>query len=179
MILAVNISACSSSQKNDASPTPTATEAVILEETTEPTPDIIEYANDKVVNQFISDYNAISQSPFTDIKKGNIRTKYFAYSYGYYCELLNSTDTKKIGVTISETNDNADIGVSGMRGIFHDVVITIDSELTDDEIYTFFDELVKNEHMTDSTLGTMNINFVPDLELSNGHSRGHIKIEAQ
>ena len=84
--------------------------------------------------------NSITQNEFTDISKGNIRTKYFAYSYGYYCELLNSNATNKINVTINETNDNADIGVSGMRDIFHDVAVTIDPSLSDEEVYAHFDE---------------------------------------
>ena len=124
--------------------------------------------------------NAITQNEFTDIIKGNIRTKYFAYSYGYYCELLNSNATNKINVTINETNDNADIGVSGIRDIFHDVAVTIAPALSDEEVYAHFDELVSNEYMKEGdVLGSMVILYVPDKELSSGHSRGHIEISAQ
>ena len=184
MILAVNIRACSSSQKNDESPTQTATEAIILEETIEPMPmstptPTPEYAYNKVVNQFIIDYNNVSQSDFTDIKKGNSFVKNFAYSYGYYCELQCNTSTNKIVVIINETADTASLGMNGMRDIFHDVAITINPELTDDEIYAYFDELVQNEHITESEFGTMSIKFKPGIDLSTGRSRGFIKIEAQ
>ncbi len=142
--------------------------------------EVIVYVEDEVVNQFIVDYNAITKSEFTDISRGNIRTKYFAYSYGYYCELLNSNATNKINVTINETNENADVGVSGMRDVFHDVAITIDPSLSDEEVYAHYDELVTNEYMKEGdVLGSMVILYVPDKELSSGHSRGHIEISAQ
>lgn len=178
LMMMTNLAACSGSSEKDA-PAETPTPEPTVEPTPEPTPEAIVYATDKVVNQFITDYNAISQSPFSDIEKGNIRTKFFAYSYTYYCELLHANDTDKMRVSISETNESADVGVAGMRNIFHDVVITIDPELSDDEVFAYFDELVKNEHMTDGAIGTMTINFVPDLELSGGHNRGHITIDAQ
>ena len=64
-------------------------------------------ADDKVVNDFINNYNDISKSPLENIKKGNIKIKYFATSYGYYLELLHANDTDKINVTINQTNENS------------------------------------------------------------------------
>ena len=97
----------------------------------------------------------------------------------FKCELLNSAATNKINVTISETNENADIGVCGMREVFHDVALTIDPSLSDKEVYAHFDELVGNEYIKDDdVLGSMVILYVPDVELSSGHSRGHIEISA-
>lgn len=150
-------------------------------ETEEPTTETeIIYAKDDVVNQFIADYNAKTQSEFTNIEKGNIKTKYFAESYGYYCELLNAADTDKICVKINETNENAEVGVSGMRDVFHDVVTTIDPSLTDEEVYACFDGLVAGEIFSDDVeFEKMTVIFMPDVELSAGHSRGHIEIKAK
>ena len=174
----VIVVACGSTSDNDNISQSSTEENVTTEEAT--TEKSVTYADDEVVNQFITDYNSITQSAFSEISKGNIRTKYFANSYGYYCELLNSNATNKINVTINETNENADLGVAGMRDVFHDVAITIDPSLSDDEVYTYFDELVSSEFMKEGdTLGSMVILYVPDKELSNGHSRGHIEISAQ
>lgn len=152
-------------------------ESRVSEEATEPP---IVFAEDIVVNKFIADYNALTNSQFSNISKGNIRTKYFAYSYGYRCELLNAADTKKICITINETNDNANVGISGMREVFHDVVKTIDLSLTDEEIYKHFDDLIAGETtVSDDVFGTMIITFVPDKELTSGYSRGHIQVAAQ
>lgn len=138
------------------------------------------YAEDDVVNEFIIHYNELSEEDFTDIRKGNIRTKYYAFSYGYYCELLNSNVTNKINVSISQTNDTAEAGVAGMRDIFRDVVKTIDSSLIDDEIYACFDQLIAEGHLKEGVeLGSTTIMFAPDVQLSGGYTRGHISIDAQ
>ena len=185
LFMGFSLIACgASSDDNSSSPSSTDESATkeekTAEETVETTEKPVVYVDDDVVNQFIADYNAITQSKFTDISEGNIRTKYFASSYGYYCELLNSADTNKICVTINETDDNADVGVSGMRDIFHDVAITIDPALADEDIYNHFDDLVSSEYMKEEdVLGTMVILYAPDKELSYGHSRGHIEIEAR
>ena len=132
------------------------------------------YAEDDVVDAFIFSYNEISNSPFSDITEGNIRTKYHAYSYGYYCDLLNSNATNKIDVTINETDDNADDGVAGMREIFHDVMKAIDPSLADDDIYDYFDTMVTDKQ-SKGTLSTAEISFSPDVD----YQRGHITISAQ
>lgn len=137
------------------------------------------FADDKVVNDFINNYNDISNSPLENIKKGNIKIKYFATSYGYYLELLHANDTDKINVTINQTNENSSSGVAGMKEVFHDIVKSIETSLSDDEVNNYFDNLVLNETITDSTLGSLKINYVPDKELSYGNSRGHIKVIAQ
>ena len=137
------------------------------------------FADDKVVNDFINNYNDISNSPLENIKKGNIKIKYFATSYGYYLELLHANDTDKINVTINQTNENSSSGVAGMKEVFHDIVKSIESSLSDDDINNFFDKLISNEIKTGSNLGTLKIDYIPDKELSNGHSRGHIKVIAQ
>ena len=137
------------------------------------------FADDKVVNDFINNYNDISNSPLENIKKGNIKIKYFASSYGYYLEFLHANDTDKLNVTINQTNENSESGVAGLKEVFHDIVKSIESSLSDDEIDNYFDNLMSNEIKTSSNLGTLKIEYIPDKELSNGYSRGHIKVIAQ
>ncbi|WP_293964415.1 hypothetical protein, partial [Streptococcus sp.] len=137
------------------------------------------YVDDRIINEFINSYNQNSNSPLENIKKGNIKIKYFASSYGYYLELLHANDTDKINVTINQTNENGESGVAGMKEVFHDIVKSIESSLSDDEINNYFDNLMSNEIKTGSNLGTLKIEYIPDKELSNGHSRGHIKVIAQ
>ncbi|MBS5010521.1 MAG: hypothetical protein KHZ28_09475 [Streptococcus mitis] len=94
-------------------------------------------------------------------------------------ELLHANDTDKINVTINQINENSESGVAGMKEVFHDIVKSIESSLSDGEINNYFDNLVSNETLTDSKLGSLKIELVSDKELSNGHSRGHIKVIAQ
>lgn len=94
-------------------------------------------------------------------------------------ELLHANDTDKINVTINQTNENSESGVAGMKEVFHDIVKSIESSLSDDEINNYFGNLMSNEIKTGSNLGALKIEYIPDKELSNGHSRGHIKVIAQ
>ena len=84
-------------------------------------------------------------------------------------ELLHANDTDKINVTINQTNENSESGVAGMKEVFHDIVRAIESSLSDDDINSYFDNLVSNETMTNSNLGSLKIELVLDKELSNGH----------
>ena len=133
------------------------------------------YVDDKVVNDFIIKYNKNSSSNFKDIKKGNIKTKYFAISNGYYFELLNAADTNKISITINTTQETKDLGVLGMKQVFHDSTKVIDSSLNDEEINNFFDTLVSGKMSTNQKLGKMLIDFIPDTD----NSSGRIKINAR
>jgi hypothetical protein len=133
------------------------------------------YVDDKVVNDFIIKYNKNSSSNFKDIKKGNIKTKYFAISNGYYFELLNAADTNKMSITINATQETKDLGVLGMKQVFHDSTKVIDSSLNDEEINNFFDTLVSGKMSANQKLGKMLIDFIPDTD----NSSGRIKINAQ
>ncbi|MCI6156551.1 MAG: hypothetical protein MR660_00325 [Peptoniphilaceae bacterium] len=136
------------------------------------------FADDEIVNDFIISYNKISASPFTDIEKGNIKTKYHALSEGYWFELLNAANTNAISVKIEQTNETAEQGVKGMKTVFRNVVKTIDDSLSDQEINDFFDTIVKGYQVENQKLGKTKVSYSPDVELSNGYSRGHITVDA-
>lgn len=139
-----------------------------------------EYAKDKVVNNFIANYNSFSNSPIINIKKGYIRTKYFGETYGYTVEMLNANDTNKIDVTINKTSETLDIGMEGMKEVFHDIIKAIMSDANDEDINNYFDKLVSNEYMvTEEAFNNLEIKFFPDKELSKGKSIGHIGIRAK
>lgn len=140
----------------------------------------LNYAEDEVVNNFIENYNSFSNSPIDNIEKGNIRTKYFGETFGYFIEMINSNDTNKISVTINKTNENANIGMDGMKEVFHDVIKTIIGNISDEDINSYFDKLVSNEYMlTEEAFDNLEITFFPDKELSKGQSRGHIEIRSK
>ena len=134
-------------------------------------------ADDQVVNDFIVRYNSLSPNPLSDIEQGNVRTKYHAQSNGYYFELLHANDTGKIYVSINQTNESASQGTLGMRESFTYAVKAIDSSIPDNEINSLFDSLISGEVIVENAkLGKTIINYVPDKELSGGHSRGHITV---
>ena len=127
------------------------------------------YADDEVVNDFIMRYNNNSKSPFKEIKRGNIRTKYHAVSYGYWFEMLNANDTGKIDVTISASNKNSS-KLKNMKKPFHDTVKSINSSLADDAIDSFFDKAVGNINgVENTTFKNMKISFYPKSNISDAH----------
>ncbi len=139
----------------------------------------IEYAADGVVNEFIKKYNAISSSSFENIDKGNIDIKYFAISYDYWFEMLHANDTDKIRVTITGTEKTA-AGVAGMKEAFYATAKAIEPSLVDDEIYTYFDQLVSNEYMVDGDIfHSMEVKYIPDKKKDNKVFGGYICISEQ
>lgn len=130
----------------------------------------LKYAEDEVVDTFIRNYNSFSDSPFEHIEKGNIRTKYHGETYGYWVEMLDAADTNKIVVTIDKTDKNRNLGMEGMKEVFHDAIQAIIPDVSVEEINDYFDHLVSNEYMvTEEAFNQLEILFVPDTERSSGH----------
>lgn len=135
------------------------------------------FSEDPVVNAFVESYNELSTSPFSELERGNIRTKYHGTSHGYYFELLHAADTDMIHVSISQTNETANEGMEGMRDVFSDAARAIDQSIGSESAGAFFDSLLEGDVIVeDASLGNTVVTFVPDKELSSGRSRGHIEI---
>lgn len=155
-------------------------------ETVTEEPKEVKYADDKVVNQFIIDFAETAGYEFTDIKKGNIRTKYHCYANDIYVELLNATENAAETFNIS-------YAFSSQIPAFRD--------LTDEEKYEFLTDCLKTLGATDEeisrTIDDLTVNnegdymkedyevnssitllYVPTKELSNGKSIGHIEIKS-
>lgn len=135
------------------------------------------FSEDPVVNAFVEAYNRLSSSPFSELEKGNIRTKYHGTSHGYYFELLHAANTDMIHISISQTNETVNAGMTGMRDVFIDVTRAIDQSIDSESAGAFFDSLLEGDVIVeDASLGNTVVTFVPDKELSSGRSRGHIEI---
>lgn len=186
-VLALSLAGCNTTQVSvDQSPatfldSSTDESAVTSEESPEgdseqgaTTP---KYADDPIVEAFVTTYNGLSSSPFSKLEKGNIRTKYHGTSHGYYFELIHAADTDKIHVSISQTNENASNGMVGMRSAFCEVAMTIDQSIESENAGAFFDSLISGDIIVeDASLGNIVVTFIPDKELSQGYSRGHIEV---
>lgn len=122
--------------------------------------EIEKIVDDKVVNNFIISFNAISDSDLIEIERGHIRTKFTARSFDYFIELWNSNDTDKISIQI---NGDDNKGIDGMRQLFRDSVKAIDKDLGDDVIYNFFDTALANDNYIVEKLGDrIEVRFGPD-----------------
>ena len=171
------LSLCTNNTSTDDSNTSdenTVEEEVIEEQT-------VYFEDDEVVNEFFVNYQNVSNTEFKDFS--SIR-KYecSAENSNYYFEVRHlhniNTDENTLEVRIDESNETADAGVSAMREVYYYTVKTLDNTISDEDIYKIFDGKMNEEegYLGEQTISTLKILITPDLELSGGHSRGHIDI---
>ena len=174
---------------------PSYNESVQREQTTDNAPDTtvdnttdtsntetspIVYAEDEVVNRFITEFNSNSIYEITDISKGNIRTKYFGYANGRYLEMINANGTgaEAFSLTINggqEANDK-----QTMYEVFREAVKILEPSITDKMIDTALAEFDNKDVLIEGyALGnSITITYVPTKELSYGKTSCRIDILA-
>lgn len=172
--LIIAILSYNNKEKNSNNEINTVNNDILIEDSSnEKTADTPKYADDVVVNQFISDYNRISGTEITNIKNGNIRTKYFGYLGGYYTEMINS-NSGAISISINFENDTSvedDVFsvVKNCLTVFgvsdSDSEKTINAFTTENE----GDYLIENYSVNSTTIAT----YCP----TKGSMTGHIEIQ--
>ncbi|EKZ0110448.1 hypothetical protein IGK80_002325 [Enterococcus sp. DIV0609] len=135
------------------------------------------YAEDKVVNKFISEFNEKSPFKITNISKGNIRTKYHGNANGCYVEMLNANDNYAKIFSLSINNNTDANDNQAMFELFKIAVQVLDSSISDntiDETLTYFKD--KNILIENYKLGnTLSIDYIP---IKENLSHGRIDISA-
>ena len=138
------------------------------------------YADDDVVNRFITEFNEQSTFEITEISKGNIRTKYFGSANGRYLEMINANGAgaEAFSLTINGGQEAAD--KQSMYEVFREAVKILDPSITDamiDAALKEFDDkdvLIEGYALGDS----ITITYVPIKELSYGKTSCRIDIYA-
>lgn len=135
------------------------------------------YADDEIVNKFISEFQEIAGYEMTDISKGNIRTKYFAYANNCYLEMINATDAGAEAFCISYSFGS--LSEEEIYSVFTDCLKTLGA--TDEEIEKTIADFTTNndgDYMIEGyeTNSSITCTYCPTKELSNGTSIGHIEI---
>lgn len=143
------------------------------------TPSVV-YAEDEVVNRFISEYNEKAAFQITDISKGNIRTKYFGHSNGRYIEMINanSAGAEAFCVTINGGQENTD--KQAMYDVFREVAKILDPAITDEMIDAALTEFENKDVLIEGyAIGdSITVTYVPIKELSYGKNACRIDISA-
>ena len=147
---------------------------------TDGTEDTVIYAEDTVVNRFITEFNQNSAYEITDISKGNIRTKYFGYANGRYLEMINANGAaaEAFSLTINGGQETAD--KQTMYEVFREAVKVLDPAITDEMIDTALAEFDNRDVLIEGyTIGDgITITYVPIKELSYGKTSCRIDILA-
>lgn len=138
------------------------------------------YVDDEVINKYITVYNSFSTSQISEIKKGNIRTKYSGMISGYLIEMINANETIAgyFGITINGGNTETDL--DNIISIYRDSIKTIDSTISDNTIEETIQKIKNSSVMISEYDITENIkiNYFPISELSYGKSKCIIEIHA-
>lgn len=133
------------------------------------------YVEDNVINKFFENFKATSNYELTNITKGNIKTKYFAYINGQYCEFRNYTNSSSNNFEIIY-GGNESIDVEKIVAVYNDVIKTLDSTISDTDISNMIMEHIKNSSNSFNINNNITVKYYPIVELSYGKSNCRIEI---
>ena len=143
------------------------------------TPTQTVYAEDTVVNRFITEFNNKSGYDFSDIRKGNIKTKYYAYANECYVEILNANDAYAECFSVSINGGKEISDRDKMFAVFKQVVKTLDNSITDAQINSAIEYLKAQEYMVSDYKISDSVTvetYKPIVELSYGKSDCRIDV---
>lgn len=138
------------------------------------------YADDIVVNRFITEFNENSSLEITDISKGNIQTKYFGYSNGRYLEMINATGATAKAFCLKINGGQEDTDKQSMYEVCREAVKILDAEITDEMIDAMFAEFDTRDILIEGYVigNSITVTYVPTKELSYGKNSCRIDIYA-
>lgn len=149
------------------------------EQTTDSIEEEIVYATDDIVNRFIKEFNASSSFQMSNIEKGNIRTKFFAYANDCYIEMINANDAGAECFSISVNGGKEDLERDKMFDVAVDVIRTLDPSISAEKITQVIEYLKNEQYMVNDYKVTDNViveTYVPIVELSYGKNDCRIDI---
>lgn len=140
----------------------------------------VTYAEDEVVNRFISEFNKNSTFEITDISKGNIRTKYFGYANERYLEMINANNAGAEAFCLTINGGQETTDKQTMYEVFREAVKILDQSITDKMIDTALAEFDNKDVLIEGySIGdSITVTYVPTKELSYGKNSCRIDISA-
>lgn len=162
-----------------------AVDTEIQQESTEETvPEVQEepatiYAEDEVVNRFISEFNEKNKYEITDISKGNIRTKFFAFANDCYIEMINANDAVAECFSISINGGKEISERDKMFDVFAETIKVLDPSVTEEKIAEVVNYLEAEQYMVSDYVISDKVTvetYVPIVELSYGKSDCRIDV---
>ena len=127
------------------------------------------YADDEIINEFITQFNNESKYDVVDISKGNIRIKYHGYINGHWIEFLSGDGGLSLSINGGQDEDLK----QSMFDVMHEVLKVADKTLTDDEIQQVTADLNASKYMINAYIINENITigtYVPIVEQSYGNT---------
>ena len=140
----------------------------------------VSYADDVVVNRFITEFNDAYSDDIHDISKGNIRTKYYGYVRDTRLEMINANDADAEAFSISIYGGKEEVDREAMFAAFREVARILEPTLTDDAISGAVDDLISRDVLTENyQLGnSLSVTYIPIKDLSYGKNDCRVDILA-
>lgn len=147
---------------------------------TDGTGETVIYAEDNIVNRFITEFNQNTAYEITDISKGNIRTKYFGYANGRYLEMINASGAGAEAFCLIINGGLEATDKQTMYEVFREAVKILDPSITDEMIDAALAEFDNKDVLIEGyVLGdSITVTYVPTKELSYGKNPCRIDISA-
>ena len=137
------------------------------------------YAEDDVVNRFISEFNEKTAYEMTDISKGNIRTKFFAYANDCYIEMINANDATAEYFSVSINGGKEISEKDKMFDVFAETIKVLDPSVTEEKVAEVVNYLKAEQYMVRNYVVSDKVTvetYVPIVELSYGKSDCRIDV---
>lgn len=151
-----------------------ASEVSVTEETTP------EYAEDELVNRFLTDFISTSSFEVIKISQGNIKTKYLCQINGCQAEMINATSAGAKAFCITITGGNKSSSGNRVLAVMRDAVKVLDPSLTDDQIDKAISDLSdKPETRQSYQIGNnITVTYTPPVQLSQMTTKAKVDITA-
>ena len=115
----------------------------------------------------------------TDISKGNIRTKFFAYANNCYIEMINANDAAAECFSISINGGKEISERDEMFDVFAETIKVLDPSVTEEKITEVVNYLKAEQYMVSAYVVSDKVTvetYVPIVELSYGKSDCRIDV---
>lgn len=186
-LLALSLVACTDTNNPDLDMQQAESETIIETDNTEgavisteePEEPAVVYAEDAIVNRFITEFNEKTKYEMTDISKGNIRTKFFAYANDCYVEMINANDAAAECFSISINGGKETSERDKMFEVFAETIKILDLSVTEEKIAEVVNYLKAEQYMVNAYVVSDKVTvetYVPIVELSYGKSDCRIDV---
>ena len=186
-ILVCSLATCTDNgdYETETQQTESAVDTEVQQESNEETaPEVPEepaviYAEDEVVNRFISEFNEKTKYEMTDISIGNIRTKFFVYANNCYIEMINANDAAAECFSISINGGKEISERDEMFDVFAETIKVLDPSVTEEKITEVVNYLKAEQYMVSAYVVSDKVTvetYVPIVELSYGKSDCRIDV---
>lgn len=121
-------------------------------------------SKDEIIDRFVAAYNARYSDKITDIRRGNIRTKYSGTIKGYSIDMINANNAAAESFNVTINNKHEEPCSDDIYEIYGNILRIIDSALTDTQIYDSISTLKNTQQLSQFQLNDISVDYAPMID---------------